>query len=211
MKVIISFITLFCFQMYAQNSVEMVINYGESIRLNGVQESAKFTISGENTAVILNGSEINSFVFDRPGNYKIEIAVKEPFTVGDCSHPSLPKEINLLVSRTKMYFDGDKMQLSSPIIKNKDMEGTSLTIPVVVETFDHKPIVLNNEVVTVAGIGSTLTAKLIATTPELSEGLHVLSYRLSGKVSENAYLMFDFINAEGKIQSVAMRNPIQNQ
>lgn len=211
MKVIISFITLFCFQMYAQNSVEMIINYGESIRLNGVQESAKFTISGENTAVILNGSEINSFVFDRPGNYKIEIAVKEPFTVGDCSHPSLPKEINLSVSRTKMYFDGEKMQFSSPIIKNKDMEGTTLTIPVAIETFDHKPILLNNEVVTVAGIGSTLTAKLITTTPELSEGSHVLSYRLSGKVSENAYLMFDFINAEGKIQSVAMRNPIQNQ
>lgn len=211
MKVIISFITLFCFQMYAQNSVEMFINYGESIQLQGVQETANFTISGETTSVSLKGSEINNFVFTKPGKYKIAIAVKEPFIVGDCSHPSLPKEINLNVSRTKMLFEGDKMQFSSPIVKNKDMEGTMLTIPVFIETFDHKPIILNDEVVNVAGIGSSLTAKLNATTLELSEGLHILSYTLSGKVSENAYLMFDFINAEGKIQSVTMRNPIQNQ
>lgn len=211
MKVIIAFLSLFCFQMYAQNTPEMFINYGESIQLNGVQETANFTISGEDTSVSLKGSEINSFIFSKPGKYKIAIAVKEPFTVGDCTHASLPKEINLNVGRTKMHFDGDKMQFSSPIIKNKDMEGATLTIPVFIETFDHKPIVLNNEVVNVAGIGSSLTAKLNSTTLELSEGSHILTYTLSGKVSENAYLMFDFINAEGKIQSVAMHNPIQNQ
>lgn len=211
MKVIIAFLSLFCFEMYAQNVTEMFINYGESIQLNGVKETANFTISGEDTSVSLKGSEINSFIFSKPGIYKITIAVKEPFTVGDCSHPSLPKEINLNVSRSKMYFDGDKIQFSSPIIKNKDMEGTTLTIPVFIETFDGKPIVLNNEVVNVAGIGSSLTAKLNTTNVELSEGLQVLTYTLSGKVSENAYLMFDFIDVEGKIQSVAMRNPIQNQ
>lgn len=211
MKVIIAFLSMFCFEMYSQKGTEMFITYGESIQLGKVHGSASFTISGEDTSVSLKGSEINSFIFSKPGKYKIAIAVKEPFTVGDCSHPSLPKEINVSVSRTKMYFDGDKMQFSSPIIKNKDMEGTTLMIPVLIETFDHKPIVLNNEVVNVAGIGSSLTAKLNTTNLELPEGPHILSYALSGKVPENAYLMFDFINSDGKTQSIAMQNPIQNQ
>lgn len=210
MKVIIAFLSMCCFQMYAQ-STEMFINYGESIQLKGVHETANFTILGEDTSVSLIGTEINNFIFTKPGEYKILIATNEHFKVGDCIHPSLPKEINLNVGRTKMYFDGDKIQFSSSITKNKDMEGATLTIPVYIESFDHNPIVLNNEVVNVAGIGSSLTAKLNTTTLELSEGSHILTYTLSGKVSENAYLMFDFVNAEGKIQSVAMHNPIQNK
>jgi hypothetical protein len=211
MKVIIAFLSIFCFEMYSQNVTEICITYGESIQLGKVNGSANFTVLGEDTTVSLNGAEINSFVFSKPGKYKILIAVKEPFTVGDCNHASLPKQINVSVSRTKMHFDGDKMQFSSPITKNKDMEGTTLSIPVFIETFDGKPIILNNEVVNVAGIGSSLTAKLNTTNLKLSEGSHILTYTLSGKVSENAYLMFDFINSDGKTQSVAMHNPIQNQ
>ena len=68
MKVIIAFLSLFSFQMYAQ-STEMFINYGESIQLNEVHETANFTISGEDTSVILKSTEINSFIFSKPGKY----------------------------------------------------------------------------------------------------------------------------------------------
>lgn len=211
MRVIIILIGLISFNLFSQTVSKKNIAYGESVPFGTIENGAKFTIVGPDATVYLTGSEINDYVFSKPGNYTITSETSVPFTKGDCNHQSFPKIIEIVVGRSKMKFDASQIQFSESIIKNKDMEGATFTIPVFIETYDHKPIVLNNDVVNVAGIGSSLTAKLDTSTLELSEGLHILSYTLSGKVSENAHLMFDFIKSDGTIQSVALSNPVQNQ
>lgn len=211
MKVIAVFLMLICFNVYSQDATEMSIAYGESIQLGKVEENTRFSISGEGTTAHLNGAEINEFKFMKPGKYTITIVVKEHFAVGDCNHSSFPKQINVTVSRVRMSFDGNRMQFSTPIVKNKEMAGATLSIPVTIETYDGKSVIMNDDVVTAAGIGSDLTAKLNNASQELTVGEHLLIYSLNGKVTENTYIMFDFVDSDGKIHSVALMNPIQNQ
>lgn len=211
MRVIIILMGLISFNLFSQTVSKKNIAFGESIPFGIVENDTKFTIVGPDATVYLTGAEINNYIFSKPGNYTITSETSAPFTKGDCNHQSFPKIIEIVVSRSKMKFDASQILFSEPIVKNKDMTGATFTIPVWIETFDEKPIVLLKEVVNIAGIGSSLTAKLDTSTLELSEGLHILSYTLSGKVSENAHLMFDFIKSDGTIQSVALSNPVQNQ
>lgn len=211
MRVIILFLVLLGGKLSAQNRVSMSIPYGATIALNSVQETTFFTISGQDLSVRIKGKAIHDFVFSQPGEYLITVETNEPFTKGDCSHSSLPKEIALTVDRVRIKFDQQGLQFSSPIIKNKAMDGTHLMIPVIVETYDNQPVILNKQLVEVSGIGSSLTAQLESTSDTLPTGQHLLRYALKGKVTENAYLMFDFVQPNGVIQSIALQHPIQNQ
>jgi hypothetical protein len=211
MKIVIALLLFLSCKTYSQNAMEMSIIYGESIQLGKIEDTVKFLISGEGMSVNLTGEEINNFKFIIPGSYVITIASKEHFNRGECNHSNLPKQIKVYVSGTKMMFDGTKLQLSKPIIKNIDAVGTTISIPVYITTYDGKSVTLNDTAINVVGIGSTLKAKPNISVQELPVGYHLLTYSLSGKVTENAYLMADFVDSEGKIQSVALSNPIQNQ
>lgn len=122
----------------------------------------------------------------------------------------MPKEIIVEVSRVKMTFEADSLVFSSPIVKNKSIDGITLSIPVTIQTYDHRPANLNTSIVNAAGIGVNVTARLDDRFKELPEGKHVLQYALSGLVTENAYLMFDFIDTNGKIQTVSLTTPVIN-
>ena len=122
----------------------------------------------------------------------------------------MPKEIVVEVSRIKMIFDSDAILFSSPIVKNRSTEGIVLSIPVSIQTFDHRIAKLNITSVNSTGIGTNITATLDNRFKELPEGNHVLQYALKGLVTENAYLMFDFIDANGLIQSASLTKPVIN-
>ena len=44
----------------------------------------------------------------------------------------------------------------------------------------------------------------------LTEGRHLIEYKLNGKVNYASYLMFYFIDINNKVQSVPLLNPIDN-
>ena len=58
-----------------------------------------------------------------------------------------------------------------------------------------------------AGIQTDITADLMVGTT-LREGKQTLVYQLRGKAHKPAYLMFDFVDINGMVQSYAMQNPV---
>jgi len=201
---------LFCFNLFfAQNN--LAISYGDKIDLSHIDNSTSFYIKGNNVAAHLKGNEINDYVFEKPGVYLIKVTEKKADKKADaCRDIHLPKEITVNVSRIKMTFDPLNISFSAPITKNKETRGTTLTIPATIKTFDHLPAALNFTQVNTAGIGTNIIADLQSDEKQLSEGTHTLNYSLSGIVAENSYLMFDFIDANAKIQSVSLATAVKN-
>lgn len=202
---ILLLINLVCF---GQSKLE--ISYNETIKINKVEESTTFTILGDSENLILKGSEINKYKFKKPGVYYIKVNQKESKKDDSCGHAILPSQIIVNVSRIKMKFDGNKIKFSSPIKKNIETSGIVLSIPVTIETYDDKPVMMDFTPVNSSGIGTLITAKLKDDFKQLSTGKHLITYNLSGAVSQNSYLMFDFIDADGRIQSISLQSPIEN-
>ena len=193
---------------FGQGKIE--ISYNEHIKINKVEESTTFTISSDYGTVFLKGDEINQYKFKKPGVYSIETHQKEIKNEDACGHTILPSQITVNVSRIKMKFVGSKINFSAPIKKNSAISGIILSIPVTIETYDNKPVLMNLTPVNSSGIGCSVTATLNDNFKELSTGKHLITYNLNGLVSQNSYLMFDFIDANGRIQSVSLQSPIEN-
>jgi hypothetical protein len=186
------------------------ISYGESIKIRKIEPSTKFQISSSYGTISLKGSEINNFKFEKPGTYFIRVKQTKSDRITDCDTFMLPSEIQVNVSRVRVNFEQDKIQFSKPIKKGVETNGTTLSVPILIETYDNKPILLNYTTVKTTGIGTSVRANLTIDYGELSVGEHIISYSLNGMVTENAYIMFDFIDANSKIQSISLKSPIED-
>lgn len=210
MKNFSKIVLLLLFYNFSFSQNEIKITYNESIHISRVTAKTDFYIIGENGKTHLKGYKINEYLFQIPGKYIVKINWHLKSKKDDCEHLSLPKEITILVSRIKMTFDGSNVAFSEPIRKNLETSKISVSIPVKIETYDKKPIRLNPDPINTSGIGSTIIAALNESAKELQEGTHILTYSLHGLVTQNSYLMFDFIDANNKIQSVALTTPIKD-
>jgi hypothetical protein len=199
---------LFFTSFYAQHKI--VISYNEKIDLGKVDKNTHFYFVDGYDNIHLKGNEINNYSFTKPGIYNLKVEEKKSHSKESCTDIHLPSSILVEVSRVKMTFDGKNISFSAPIIKNKNANGIALKIPVSIQTYDHLSAVLNRTLVNSAGIGSSIIATLNTGVSELPEGTHTLEYALSGIVTENSYLMFDFVDANGKIQTVSLLTPVKN-
>ena len=202
------FLLFFSIVSFGQTS--FAISYGENITLGKTEPTTSFTISSPYGTVSIQGSKINDYKFEKPGDYTIKVFQKKSKSKDNCETNYLPDVIFVKVSRIRMKFEESKIEFSTPIRKGIEASGITMNIPIIIATYDHKPIELNYTLVNSAGIGTSITATLAKDYKELNEGEHIVSYSLQGKVTENSYLMFDFIDANTKIQSVALQSPIQN-
>lgn len=209
MKALLSslFILFFSNCIFAQN--EITISFNESIHLSNVTTKTQFIISGGTEKIQLKGNEINVYKFQKPGKYTIKI-IDNSSKKKDCEQTHLPNEIKLNVSRIKMTYDTKNISFSEPIRKNKDTANITVSIPVTIATYDQQPVLLNNKPVTSAGIGTTIVAHLKNSNKVYYDGTHLIQYTLTGKVTENSLLMFDFIDANDTVQSVSLVTPIQD-
>lgn len=210
MKIFINALILFAFSFYATAQMNKTISYGENIDLGIIEKDVKFTIVHENDEIILQGEEINNYKFNKPGSYIIQVV--DPYLDDEthsCTHTVLPQQFTINVSRVRMKFH-ESVQLSQPIRKNVETRGITLSVPITIQTYDHKEAQLNTLPVNTSGIGTSVVANYDNEFTDLSEGEHVLKYSLSGVVTENSYIMFDFVDANGNIQSVSLLSPINN-
>lgn len=187
----------------------LAISYNESLPIKNIEESTIFTISSDFGTTTLKGSQIYSYKFKKPGIYTIKVN-QNAIHDDTCSHNALPSQIIVDVSRIRMKFDGSKLNFSSPIRKNAETLGIVLSVPVTIDTYDDKPILMDFTPVKSAGLDTSITATLSEKFRQLPPGKHLIFYALSGVVNENSYLMFDFIDANGKVQSVPLQTPIED-
>lgn len=210
MKTLYTILILFFFNNLIISQNSMTISYNEKINLGEVAKEFQFHVTGEFGNTILTGTEINDYKFANPGKYIIKLVTEKHLEDNKCDHDVLPDSIIVNVSRVKMIFDGSKMTFSSPIRKNIDTQGIILSIPVSVNTFNHKSTSIVPKVVNSAGVGTSISGVLLNDVSELKEGTYTFRYRLSGVVTENSYLMFDFMDSNKNIQSFSLKTPVKN-
>lgn len=206
---IVSLLCLIFFNL-SYSQTEIKISYNQSIHLPNVKSDTDFYISGMQVKVHLKGAQINQYLFEKPGTYTVKIKEHIKSKVVTCEHLAMPKDFTVIVSRVRMAFDNSNIAFSEPIHKNVETSKITLSIPVKIETYDNKPAQLDFTPVNTAGIGTTIVATLNNKTSVLPQGTHILKYSLQGKVTENSYLMFDFIDANKTVQTVALLTPIQD-
>lgn len=200
---IIAILICCCFNScWAQ--VKFEIAYGEKISVNNAGAPTSFVVDGPSGEVHLYDEEINQFIFCTPGDYAIKV-VQRHKNFPECDH--LAQEMSVRVHPVRMRFDTQRLSLSEPIQENRETDKIVVSIPISIESFNHRPVKLSKAIVKSAGIGSSIVAIPNKSLSELPEGQHVLQYTLKGVATQNTYLMLDFVDANGQIQPALLSTP----
>jgi hypothetical protein len=178
------------------------ISFGESIKFNKIDSSASWTISSVEfgISIDLKGSEINSYIFEKPGTYQISFS-EANHSKDSCNHSSIPELFFVKVAPTKMVFDFSTLSFNKKLEAGVNLVNTEMTVDVLVKTFDNKQVVFENAQMISAGIGTTIVGKLSKTAIALQPGTNKLTYTLSGSATKDTYIMFDFFDINNQVQS----------
>ncbi len=178
------------------------ICFGESIKINKVDSSANWTIISTDLGlhIDLKGSEINSFVFEKPGNYFISFS-ESKHAEDSCNHSNVPESFLVKVSPVKMIFDFSTLTFTKNIEAGINLENTEMVLNVNVKSFDNKQVVFENGKMTSAGIGTTIVGNLTKNNLILHPGINKLTYKISGSATKDTYIMFDFFDINNQVQS----------
>ena len=180
-----------------------VITYGEKTAFGKIDNNAKWKIRNynENISIQLYGNQINDYVFEKPGTYEIDFSENNQNNEDECSHAKFDATMIVQVSSTKMIFDFSKIKFSDKIQVGQSCDDIDIVVPVNFTTYDGNPVKLIIPNVVVAGIGSQIIAKPINSEIIFKNGIQAVKYQLSGTATQQAYLMFDFVDANNQIQS----------
>lgn len=189
--------------------MDKTLAFGSKLGMDSLSALITWEIA-DGSGIIASGSGngLNDFVFAVPGNYEISIHENITFEPGSCKHNTCPDMIQLKVTNTRMTFHHDEITFSEPIRVETETQGISMNVPVTIERYNaFLPLEYTFTEVKSAGIQTDITADLMVGTT-LREGKQTLVYQLRGKAHKPAYLMFDFIDINGMVQSYAMQNPV---
>lgn len=192
------------------------ISFGDKIAI-GLEENEEANhynwqiLNNQNKIIAQgNGIDLQNFVFEKPGSYTIAIQEINASSVKphDCSRKMLPETILVEVAPVQMQFLFNEMVFSTPLVGDIDIAGT-LTIPVNVTTYNNKSYTYSNTTFRAAGIGATLSGEMNKANTVVNTGKHYFAYTLTGKLKKGTYIMLDFFDAVGNIQSHSFTTPIQ--
>jgi hypothetical protein len=178
------------------------ISLGKNIFFGEIEDGANWKIISENNKLIsyLKGNEINDFHFNEPGVYTIFFYDIKKFGPNECFHPKFKDKMFIYVSPTEMLFDFSKIKFSDKIKVGKNCDDILMTLPVTINSLSEGgKIELSN--VKVAGNDVNLIAIPLQDEIIVKNGTYYLSYKLSGRVNKETYLMFDFIDNNNETQT----------
>ena len=204
------FMILFFLNTYQLQSQEFnsnsdffkTISLGKNIFFGEIEDGANWKIISENNKLIsyLKGNEINDFHFNEPGVYTIFFYDIKKFGPNECFHPKFKDKMFIYVSPTEMLFDFSKIKFSDKIKVGKNCDDILMTLPVTINSLSEGgKIELSN--VKVAGNDVNLIAIPLQDEIIVKNGTYYLSYKLSGRVNKETYLMFDFIDNNNETQT----------
>lgn len=186
------------------DSYYKVISHGDKIDFGAIEKGVKWLVSSNDAQVkstYLSENEINNFVFAKPGTYQISFQETQKHAAHECNHPQFKERMTIKVTPIKMTFDFSKISFSDKISRGSNCEQIYVTVPVNVVMKDLKSAKFSVADVIVSGVGSEIVAKPVSAEVVLKNGTQLLKYQLSGIASKEAYLMFDFVDYNGNIQT----------
>ncbi|MFT4061372.1 MAG: hypothetical protein QM642_03335 [Edaphocola sp.] len=154
------------------------------------------------------GSAYADFVFQKPGNYRITFEAHHDSGVAEtthtCEHKLLPDTVLVAVSGVRMNYDFSNINFSAPIHAGVPANSISVSVPVQVELYGDNGYTFTIPAAKTAGLATSVVAEPTGTSPVvLQNGTMTLNYQLSGSVSRSSYIMFDFVDFNGNVQSYA--------
>lgn len=179
------------------------ISYGQKIHYNCFENSMDWSVTSGSEQFNVKGVKISDYVFEKPGFYKITfLDLAEDKIIDD---EGVANFIEVDVAPYKMTFDWENAIFSNEIRKGIDTIGILLSVPIRIDSYNgkiDKKIIkeYSTEKVHTAGVGTNIEGQSKEDT-NLKIGLQILRYKLKGIASEEAYIMFDFTDINGRIQS----------
>jgi hypothetical protein len=178
------------------------ISFGGKINLGKIEHPVVWTVLSvdSNNQVVLNGQEINNYVFETPGTYKITSHENKSTSENECNHASFPESFIIKVSPTQMVFDFSTLIFNKALEGGVNVDNTTLSLNVNLKTFTNEPVPFSEGKIQSAGIGTTIKGQLLNAVI-LKPGNNKVSYKLSGAASKDTYIMFDFFDINEQVQT----------
>lgn len=151
-----------------------------------------------------SGNSTGEIQFDKPGVYQIVFTV-----AASADHESHSDTAPIYVYPVKMTFLFNELKFSAFPQKGIETAGITLTVPVEVETIDGKPVVFERPVFKSAGIATTIQGSSKQNQVKLKPGKTLITYEVSGVAALGGYIMLDFIDINGQIQSFSLPTEIK--
>lgn len=187
----------------SDNTVYKIIPFGEKINLGEIENTSSWTITNapESILVSLSGSQINDYVFEKPGIYEISFFENKLYNQGECNHPPFQEKMIVKVSPFKMTFDFSTIKFSESIVGGKELQNAEVSVEVDFESYNYEKATFSNARVSVAGLGATIVGSSSNDKISLTSGRHKIVYQLNGSASKETYIMFDFFDINSQTQS----------
>ncbi len=190
--------------LVTENVDTVCISFGE--KLNNIREIdslVTWEVRNKDTDEIIetgSGQSLLDIVFIDPGNFLIHFNHHREYNPSSCDHKSLPDLIDLMVSPVRMVYKCDQIVFSSPITAGVPTDGIILTVNVEVALSGIAEYSFSVPQVRTSGTDTEIIATPLQSPLLITSGMHQLQYVLSGKVDRPSYVIFDFIDANSKIQ-----------
>ena len=178
------------------------ISFGGKINLGKIEHPLVWTVLSvdSNNQVVLNGDDINSYVFETPGTYQITSTENKSTSENECNHASFPESFIVKVSPIQMVFDFSTLTFDKALEGGVNVENTTLSLNVNLKTFTNESVPFSEGKIQSAGIGTTIKGQLLNAVI-LKPGNNKVNYKLSGAASKDTYIMLDFFDVNEQVQS----------
>lgn len=189
----------------SDNQYYKVISFGEKIDFGQVEDSSRWTITynKQNRVFNLNGNQINDFIFDKPGTYEIIFSENVELDKGKCNHPPFQEKMIIKVNFHKMIFDFSTIKFSENIVGGKALRNIEVSVELDFKSYNHKfeHTVFSNARFIGAGVGVSIIGRSVNDKISLTSGRQKMIYLLNGIASKETYIMLDFFDINGQVQS----------
>ena len=176
------------------------ISFGQNFSYKLDENSQWTVINQKDQKTLANGiGSIDKLTFTEPGIYLIQLTDNKVHNPNECDHDHSPSSLIVEVSSMEMIFDFNSIQFSQELIGGLELQNIEMSIEVDFKHYNNQPTEFSNSVRS-AGVGANITG-IISAKQTLTPGKNKLVYQLSGSAAKNTYIMFDFIDVNGQIQT----------
>jgi hypothetical protein len=196
------------------DKADLHIAFGESIAgvwEGSLQKNTGWSIAKAGGGVVRTGTgrDLLTFVFDAPGTYRVDILASTSADEEEREHAPPPGSFKVIVGAVRMTFDLAHATLSQPILGGQPTDHIELRIPVDVAVFGGGTADVDVPEAHTAGVGTTVIAQPAEPRITLNSGVRTMTYRLSGTVPSGSYIMFDLVDANGRIWSWSCKEKVR--
>jgi hypothetical protein len=199
---------------YCQDTI--YLNYGQGIHLVGNTEKYNFEIFNKTISKYLVGTEINSYIFDTPGEFFVRpTEFVEPKYFGKKlvkdEYDNLPSLIYCHVDSLQLKFDANTFTFSKSLVVGNKFDNVLMSIECEIQNFYKSPIQFPNKKMKVkaAGIGARVEGDLIEVKRMSDQNRYVFIYRIVGEFKYRGYFQFDFEDFKSNLIPIGWHEEIK--